>query len=311
MVTPAVAALTTPPAESTPAPSAPPVTSQQPPASAPPQSAPATPAPDKGGKEPIGGGDPQNPTGNDPEKPEASNQPAAPAPTQEPRRQTAEEWQREQAAIKRQLDAQAEDEAAEALITSAPVTMRDMLDTLAEELGVTIPSELRKPFVAHSNDVSTLALKGGERKWKGQHDELKTTLDDTSRAFLKALDTAADMQKFSGMVRDKDPDVWVQALLDVKTPAIAAKAIEGVATANAALLPEGAVRDGYTAAVKGESDPKKISQAFHDALVGVVGPKGEPQVTSRGMSSDAPLTVEESRTLPVAELIKRRAAARS
>lgn len=256
------------------------------------------PEPGKGGQEPAGSGSGQQPApgeGDEP-KPAASQeqQPPAPGPG-EPRRLTQDEWQAQQAAIKRQLEDEEAVTAAAKLITDAPVKVRDEFDTLAEKLDITIPAELRKPIVDLINDLAQTGTKGAERKWQGQYNELKETLDDTSLAFLGACETAAERQKFADMVRGKDPAVWVKSILDLKTPAIAAKALENASTAQAALLPEGEVRDAFTAKVKGEHDPKKIAQAFHDSLVGVVGPSGEPRVAARGSAGGRPTLAEVTR----------------
>ncbi len=221
-------------------------------------------------------------------------EPAPPA-TPEERRLTPQEWQAEQAAAKRQLEAQEQDTKAQELITNAPVSARDLLDTLAEELDVRIPADLRKPLLDLVQDLTTTGIKGGELKWKGRHDELKETLDDTSLAFFAELPTPKERQQFAAAVGDKGPTAWVKALIDLKTPAISAKALEDSTTAQAALLPEGAVRDGFTAKVRGERDAAKIAQAFHDALVGVVGPKGEPQVAARGSGGGEFKTMREVR----------------
>lgn len=269
----------------------------QPPAGAPPQSAenqgnPAEPG--KDGKEPAGGGGPQNPPGNG-EEPNAQSsqaqQPQQPS-AQEPRRLTQEEWQAQQADIRRQQEAKDWEEKAGKLVVEAPVQVRDMIDTLAEELDVRIPADLRKPILDLVNELATHGTKGGEIKWKGQHDELQETLKDTSLAFVSAMDDAQMRNKFADAVRGKDPKAWVGALIELKTPAIAAKALADAATAQAALLPEGEVRDGFSAKIKGENDPKKIAQAFHDALLGVVGPAGEPRVAARGGRTGKP-TLEE------------------
>lgn len=299
MVSPAVASpAVTPGSEGNPNP-APAGNEPSPGSGAPPQGAPdkgTPPEPGKGGQEPAGGGDPQTPpaSGDEP-KPDASVQPSPTPAGPEPRRQTQEEWQREQAAIKARLDADAEETAAAELVATAPTTARDLLDTLAEELDVRIPVDLRKPLLELVDSLTTTGTKGAEKKWSGQFKELKDTLDDTSLAFVGAMETAADRNKFADAVRGKEPKDWVKALIDIKTPAIAAKALENAAAAHAALLPEGEVRDGFVAKVKGETDPKKLAQTFHDALLGVVGPAGEPRVTPRPGGTGRPTLAEVTR----------------
>ena len=166
--------------------------------------------------------------------------------------------------------------------TNAPIEVRDRLDEMAEQLDRTIPADIRKPIIDLVNDLVKHANTGAELKLADEHKGLKETLDDTSLAFLSQMKTPEERQKYVGLVRNQTPDKWVQALIDVKTPEIAAKALEDASAAQALLLPEGADRDAFTAKVKGEHDAKKIAQAFHDALVGVVGPKGEPRVAARG-----------------------------
>jgi hypothetical protein len=268
---------------------------QQPGSGAPPQSAgePGNPSePGKGGQEPAGGGAASNPPGNgDESKPSASQQP----PANEPRRLTPEEWQAEQKRQQAEETRNAWATRAKEIVTKAPVEIRDKMDDLQEKLDTTIPKELRQDIYDWADDLIKHGTTGAELKYQEQYQDLKETLDDTSLAFLAACETPAERQKFADGVRGKSPDVWVKTILDLKTPAIAAKATEALVTAQAALLPEGEVRDSFTSKIKGESDPKKIAQAFHDTLVGVVGPGGEPRVAARGGGSGRPTLAEVTR----------------
>lgn len=276
-----------------------PAGNEQPGSGAPPQGAGEPgkpPEPGKGGKEPAGSGGQQNPPveGGEPKPPASTEQPPAPNPD-EPRRLTQSEWEQQQQANDRQKLQDDWSTRAKELHTNAPILMRDAIDKLAEELDAKISADLRKPLIDIVTDLVTHGEKGAELKYSDEFKGLKETLDDTSLAFLAACETPAERQKFADGVRGKPPEVWVKTLIDLKSPSIAAKALENATTAQAALLPEGEARDGFTAKVKGEHDPKKIAQAFHDALVGVVGPGGEPRVASRTGSNGRPTLAEVTR----------------
>ncbi len=236
---------------------------------------------------------------------------AAPTPkAPEPERLTPEEWQQRQQA---QQDAQAErdrQQRLKSLKLNAPMEVRDAFDDLSERLGVAIPKDLREPVLNKINEVLDAADEAARLALGDEYEGDRAILRDTTRAFIANVPEAQRGQ-FAEKVRGQDPDVWVKTLLDVAKPAIEATVRTDFIGAHAALLPEGKTRDDFTTKAKTLTKTSDIAQAFHDSLVGVVGPKGEPQIASRGISEATPLTTDDARTLPVAELVKRRAAARS
>lgn len=175
---------------------------------------------------------------------------------------------------------------------------RDAIDTLSEALDVRIPADLRKPLLDLVQNLVDNGRRGADLEHLETVNGLNDTLRDTSVSFVAALDDAAMRDAFANKVRGQEPSVWVKTLLDLKTPGIEAAARQSYTDALAALLPEGASRDGYTSKVKAMSDTKQLAQAFHDALVGVVGPGGEPRVAARGGAGPVDL----------AEVTRRRAA---
>lgn len=265
-------------------------------------------APPETGTQPPSPPAPAAPSDIAPPTPAPTPPPAPPAP--EPERLTPEEWQqREQDRQNAQAERDRVQRLKEAKI-NAPITIRDALDEIQERIGTAIPKELRALILDPVNEALANADEAARLSLSDEYEGDREILKDTTRAFIKHT-PEAERGKFAEKVRGQDPDVWVSTFRDVAMAegAVAARA-EFVETL-VALLPEGKERDDFTSKAKGPTKTSDIAQAFHDSLVGVVGPKGEPQVMSRGMSQAAPLTTEEARTLPVPELMRRRAAARS
>lgn len=232
------------------------------------------------GQQPAGNGNEQQPNLN------ASSASTA----VEPKRYTAEEWAQQstsqQAIETRRRNQEEWDRQSRDLHSKGPVMARDLLDTLASDLGITIPPDKRKPILDHFDTLLSHADRGAELKYKDDYEGYKQDLEDTAIAFFSAL-TAEERPKFTAAVRDKEPKVWVETLLNLRTPGIKAEALKAFTDAAGQLLPEGAARDGYAGEVaKAGSDPKKLAQVFHDALVGVVGPGGTPRVQPRGAAGN-------------------------
>lgn len=292
MVVPAIAApQATPGNEGNPGPAL----GQQPGNAAPPEGDPKPganpPEPGKGPQEPAVPGSQQDPPGKGDEPKTAPEAKTPPAP-QEPPRKTEAEWQAEQRARERQQSLEDWDKKARDLHTKAPVSMRDALDELATKLDVSIPAELRKPLIQLVEDLVEHGARGAELKHADTFTDLKETLEDTSLAFLSQMDDAAMRQKFADQVRGKDPATWVKALLDVKAPSIQAKEREAFVKEQGNLLPEGDVRTAFLEKAGKLSSAKDIAQAFHDSLLGVVGPAGEPRTQIRGGGGGRPTLAE-------------------
>lgn len=250
-------------------------------------------SPGNGGQEPAAGGDQGNP-------PAGGNE-QQPQPNPEPQRFTQQEWERQQQLTQRAQARQAADTEAKELASNAPTMVRDALDTLAEELDVRIPADLRKPIIQVVENLIKHGKRGAELNYAEERsadtadvDELQGILEDTSAAFLAGL-TPAERNQFAGKVRGQSPSVWVKTYEEIRTPAIEHAAIEKTTAAYASKLPEGQVRDDFLGKFKTEHDAAKLAQGFHDALLGVVGPQGEPHVAARGAGGEAFKTMREVR----------------
>lgn len=265
----------------------------------PPSSAPASPQGDPNaqgnppsGQEPAGGGDPKASAGNGNE-PSPKPEEQQPKPTrQEPRRLTVEEWQAQELQRQRTQETANQDKEARELYENGKVTIRDHFDTLAEKLDYTIPSDLREPIISFVGKLIDNARRGAELKYEDDYGGLKDTLDATSRAFLDSFEDDADYNKFVSGVKGQRPETWVKTYDDLRAPKHEAAGRQKLTDALANKFADAADKAAFTESVKGQADPEKIAQAFHDQLLKRVGPAGEPSVAARAAANGRPSLAE-------------------
>lgn len=172
---------------------------------------------------------------------------------------------------------------------SAPITARDLMDQLGEALGMTIPVELRKPFLdlietsnLKSYDAAKVAV--ADEAGEGQQNATRV-LAETSNAFYDALDET-ERQAFSDAVRGKDAPEWVKEYGTRKEAAGAAKARADFVTEAGKTLGEEA-RGKFAETAKDAKTLPALVAAFHAAArdEGNAMPPGAPHITPSGGGS--------------------------
>lgn len=211
------------------------------------------------------------PPGGDAPPPPAK--PAAPADTRTPQEiindyKREEENQRLEVARKKVQDELRE------FRQKAPMRARDLMDSLAEELGIHISPEERKPFL---DLIEEYGLKGEESARlelgdgaAGATERATRTLAETSNAFFEALDGEADMDAFAAAVEGKPPAQWVKEFARMNREYGEADSVATFAELGAERLGEAARGKFAEAAGKAET----IEQVV-EALIAAAQEEGE------------------------------------